>query len=51
MFEDWAMRRTFCARSVIVLDEAGAVGLDDMVKLFDLAVTNGARVVLSGDTG
>ena len=48
---DWAMQRTLSARSVIVLDEAGAVGLDDMVKLFDLAVSNCARVVLSGDTG
>ncbi len=51
LLTDWAMRRTLSARSVIVLDEAGAVGLDDMVKLFDLAVSNGARVVLSGDTG
>jgi conjugative relaxase-like TrwC/TraI family protein len=51
LLTDRAMQRTLCARSVIVLDEAGAVGLDDMVKVFDLAVTNGARVVLSGDTG
>ncbi len=51
LLTDWAMRRTLSARSVIVVDEAGAVGLDDMVKLFDLAVSNGARVVLSGDTG
>jgi conjugative relaxase-like TrwC/TraI family protein len=51
LLTDWAMQRTVSARSVIVLDEAGAVGLDDMVKLFDLAVSNGARVVLSGDTG
>ena len=36
---------------MIVLDEAGAVGLDDMAKLFELARLNGARVVLSGDTG
>jgi ATP-dependent exoDNAse (exonuclease V) alpha subunit len=36
---------------VIVLDEAGAVGLDDMVKLFELARRNNCRVVLSGDTG
>ena len=36
---------------VIVLDEAGAVGLDDMVKLFELARRNDCRVVLSGDTG
>lgn len=37
------------ARQVIVLDEAGAVGIDDMKRLFDLA--HDARVVLSGDTG
>jgi conjugative relaxase-like TrwC/TraI family protein len=37
--------------SVIVLDEAGAVGLDDMVKLFEVALRNDCRVVLSGDTG
>ena len=36
---------------VIVLDEAGAVGLDDMVKLFELARRDDCRVVLSGDTG
>jgi conjugative relaxase-like TrwC/TraI family protein len=51
LLTDWAMQRTLSVRSVIVLDEAGAVGLDDMVKLFNLAVSNGARVVLSGDTG
>lgn len=50
LLTDWAMQRTLSARSVIVLDEAGAVGLDDMVKLIDLAVSNCARVVLSGDT-
>jgi len=37
------------ARQMIVLDEAGAVGIDDMKRLFDLA--RDARVVLSGDTG
>jgi conjugative relaxase-like TrwC/TraI family protein len=36
-------------RQLIVLDEAGAVGIDDMKRLFDLA--HDARVVLSGDTG
>jgi conjugative relaxase-like TrwC/TraI family protein len=36
---------------VIVLDEAGAVGLDDMVKLFELARRDDCRVILSGDTG
>jgi conjugative relaxase-like TrwC/TraI family protein len=34
---------------LIVLDEAGAVGMDDMKRLFDLAKHN--RIVLSGDTG
>ena len=35
----------------MVLDEAGAVGLDDMAKLFELARLKDCRVVLSGDTG
>jgi conjugative relaxase-like TrwC/TraI family protein len=34
---------------LIVLDEAGAVGMDDMKRLFDLA--KDGRIVLSGDTG
>jgi len=37
------------ARQLVVLDEAGAVGIDDMKRLFDLA--HDGRVVLSGDTG
>ena len=37
--------------SVMVLDEAGAVGLDDMAKLFEIARRNNCRVILSGDTG
>jgi conjugative relaxase-like TrwC/TraI family protein len=37
------------AKHLVVLDEAGAVGIDDMKRLFDLA--RDARVVLSGDTG
>jgi conjugative relaxase-like TrwC/TraI family protein len=36
-------------RRLVVLDEAGAVGIDDMKRLFDLA--RDARIVLSGDTG
>lgn len=36
-------------RQLVVLDEAGAVGIDDLKQLFDLA--RDARVVLSGDTG
>lgn len=39
------------SRSVLVVDEAAAVGLDDMRKIFELALTHDARVVLSGDTG
>ena len=34
---------------LVVLDEAGAVGMDDMKRLFDSA--NDARIILSGDTG
>jgi len=37
------------ARQLVVLDEAGAVGIDDMKRLFDLA--HDARIILSGDTG
>jgi len=36
---------------VIVLDEAGLVGLDDMHSLFSLALERNARIILSGDTG
>jgi conjugative relaxase-like TrwC/TraI family protein len=38
-------------RSVLVLDEAGAVGTADMLRLLEIAQARGARVVLSGDTG
>jgi conjugative relaxase-like TrwC/TraI family protein len=34
---------------LVVLDEAGAVGMDDMKRLFDGA--RNARIILSGDTG
>lgn len=44
-------RAEITKRTVMVLDEAGAVGLDDMVKLFELARLRDCRVVLSGDTG
>jgi ATP-dependent exoDNAse (exonuclease V) alpha subunit len=37
------------ARQLVVLDEAGAVGIDDLKRLFDLA--SDARIVLCGDTG
>jgi conjugative relaxase-like TrwC/TraI family protein len=36
-------------RQLVVLDEAGAVGMDDMKRLFDCA--HDARIILSGDTG
>jgi len=36
-------------RNLVVLDEAGAVGIDDLKRLFELA--KDARIVLSGDTG
>ena len=42
-------RPALSERQLVVLDEAGAVGIDDMKRLFDLA--RDARVVLSGDTG
>ena len=37
------------ACQLVVLDEAGAVGMDDMKRLFDYA--NNSRIILSGDTG
>ena len=40
---------TLSERELVVLDEAGAVGMDDLKRLFDLA--RDARIVLSGDTG
>ena len=42
-------KRSLSDRNMIVLDEAGAVGIDDMKRLFDLA--GDCRIVLSGDTG
>ncbi|MBL9171818.1 MAG: relaxase domain-containing protein, partial [Verrucomicrobiales bacterium] len=42
-------KRSLSKNDLVVLDEAGAVGIDDMKRLFDLA--RDARVVLSGDTG
>jgi conjugative relaxase-like TrwC/TraI family protein len=41
--------RSLSSRNLIVLDEAGAVGIDDMKQLFDHA--RDSRIVLSGDTG
>jgi conjugative relaxase-like TrwC/TraI family protein len=51
LLTDATAQRPLSRRSVIVLDEAGAVGLDDMVRVFYLAMSRGARIVLSGDTG
>jgi hypothetical protein len=51
LLSDPITQRQLSRHSVIVLDEAGAVGLDDMAKLFDLVQSNRCRVVFSGDTG
>jgi conjugative relaxase-like TrwC/TraI family protein len=50
-YSDLHTRSRLSPRSVVVLDEAGAVGLESMAKLFDLAVRRDFRVVLCGDTG
>jgi ATP-dependent exoDNAse (exonuclease V) alpha subunit len=39
----------FSSKSVIILDEASAVGIDDMRRLFEVASVG--RIILSGDTG
>ena len=51
LLTDATAQRPLSGRSVIIVDEAGAVGLDDMGNVFNLALNTGARVVLSGDTG
>ena len=51
LLTDQKMQQRLSARSVIVLDEAGAVGIDDMAKLMDVAMLARCRVVFSGDTG
>jgi len=48
---DLRVRSKLSPRSVIVLDEAGAVGLEEMARLFELAKRKDYRVVLCGDTG
>jgi len=50
-YSDLRTRSRLSPRSVVVLDEAGAVGLESMAKLFDLAERKDFRVVLCGDTG
>ncbi len=42
-------RPVLSKRHLVVLDEAGAVGVDDMKRLFNLA--KDCRIILSGDTG
>jgi len=42
-------KRSPSSGKLIVLDEAGAVGIDDMKRLFEFA--KDCRIVLSGDTG
>jgi conjugative relaxase-like TrwC/TraI family protein len=51
LLTDQTMQQKLSARSVVVLDEAGAVGIDDMAKLMDMAMLARCRVVFSGDTG
>src|SRR5580658_10284978 len=51
LLSDPMAQNQLARRSVIVLDEAGAVGLDDMAKLIELVQRNRCRVVFSGDTG
>lgn len=48
---DFRTRTRLSPRTVIVLDEAGAVGVEDMASLLELAKRKNCRVVLSGDTG
>ncbi|MGH7976509.1 MAG: MobF family relaxase [Limisphaerales bacterium] len=48
---DGSLQQRLTGRAVVILDEAGAVGIDDMKNLFVLAQQQGCRVVLSGDTG
>jgi len=43
------MKPALSARQLVVLDEAGTVGMDDLKRLFNLG--RDARIVLSGDTG
>jgi ATP-dependent exoDNAse (exonuclease V) alpha subunit len=39
------------SQTVLIVDEAGLVGIDDMRKVFELAESKDLRVILSGDTG
>jgi len=51
LLADSEAHRQLSPGAVVVLDEAGAVGLDDMARLFEIVRRNNCRVVLSGDTG
>lgn len=51
LLSDPLTHRRLTPLSVVVLDEAGAVGLNDMAALFNLVRESGSRVVFSGDTG
>jgi len=51
LLADSEVHRQLSPGAVVVLDEAGAVGLDDMARLFEIVRRNNCRVVLSGDTG
>ncbi len=51
LLSDPKAQQRVAAGSVIVLDEAGAVGIADLQKLLDLAAARDARVILAGDTG
>jgi conjugative relaxase-like TrwC/TraI family protein len=51
LLADSELHRQLSPGAVVVLDEAGAVGLDDMARLFEIIRRNNCRVVLSGDTG
>jgi len=50
LLDSWTLRG-LSRRSVIILDEAGAVGLNDMAALFKIVRDARCRVVFSGDTG
>jgi len=48
---DPKLQASLGTRSVIILDEAGAVGIDDMKRFFEVVAKKGARGIFSGDTG
>lgn len=50
LFVDEKLQSELSPKSVIVVDEAGMVGLNEMEKLFDIGKKQGARVILCGDT-